>query len=277
MPELPEVETILQGIKPFVILQTISNIDIYQNKLRWKIPSNLNSKLKNQTILQLSRRGKYLLFTTQTGTLIIHLGMSGKLFIKPKQHALQKHEHAVFTLNDEHSLSYVDPRRFGAILWTENDPLKHKLLKDLGPEPFSDDFNAEYLYELSKRHKCPIKQLIMNSKIVTGVGNIYANEALFQAEIFPGSVANTITKKQFYTLVEKIKKVLKKAIEKNGTTIHDFATSNGKPGDFQNELKVYGRTNLPCKECKTLIKEIRIGQRSTFYCPKCQFKTNDLY
>jgi len=270
MPELPEVETTRQGIIPQVLNQTITSVVVNQYDLRWPIPKTLKVTLTGVTIKEITRRGKYLLFKTCAGTLIIHLGMSGRLLIMPQKHTLAKHEHVNINLANNYTLCYIDPRRFGAILWTKENPHEHKLLKHLGVEPLEREFNGAYLFSQTQKRKTTIKQLIMDSHIVTGVGNIYANEALFLAGINPGLPANSINKKQCDLLVKSIKKILIKAIKKSGTTIRDFATSNGKPGGFQNSLQVYGRTNNPCKKCHTPIKEIRLGQRSTFFCPKCQ-------
>ncbi|MCL5261647.1 MAG: bifunctional DNA-formamidopyrimidine glycosylase/DNA-(apurinic or apyrimidinic site) lyase [Gammaproteobacteria bacterium] len=270
MPELPEVETTRQGIIPKVINQTITSVVINQYDLRWPIPKTLKTALTGATIKQITRRGKYLLFETSSGTLLIHLGMSGRLLIQPKKHTFAKHEHVNIIIANDCALCYIDPRRFGAILWTKENPHEHKLLKHLGVEPLEREFNGTYLFNQTQKHKTTIKQLIMDSHIVTGVGNIYANEALFLAGINGRVPANSINKKRCDLLVKSIKKVLTKAIKMSGTTIRDFATSSGKPGGFQNALQVYGRTNNPCKKCHTPIQELRLGQRSTFFCPKCQ-------
>jgi formamidopyrimidine-DNA glycosylase len=270
MPELPEIETTLRGIKPCVLQQKITAVIIKQYRLRFNIPPSLNQELKNQTVLKIIRRGKYLLFSVKTGTLIIHLGMSGRLQICSQEHLFAKHEHVNLLFSNGLALCYIDPRRFGAILWTKNDPLQHSLLKSLGPEPLTKNFSGKYLFEQAKNRKCSVKQFIMNSKTVSGVGNIYANEALFAAGILPYVPVKNISQKRCDILVKKIKGILKKAIANNGTTIRDFATSKGKPGNFQKKLQVYGRANLACKKCKTTLKEMRLGQRSTVFCPNCQ-------
>lgn len=269
MPELPEVETTLRSIKPHLLKQKISAIIIKQPKLRWKIPQQFSAKVKNQTVLNIQRRGKYLLIQLTKGWIIIHLGMSGKLCICPHEHQLQKHEHVNLILQSGLSLCYIDPRRFGAILWTDQDPLQHKLLKSLGPEPLTPEFNGTYLYNQAQKHKCSVKQFIMNNQVVVGVGNIYANEALFLANIRPDKKANLISKESYILLAKNIKAILTKAIKLRGTTIKDFA-SNGKPGSFQQLLNVYGRAFQPCKQCGTLLEEKRIGQRNTVFCPNCQ-------
>ncbi|MBU0744950.1 MAG: bifunctional DNA-formamidopyrimidine glycosylase/DNA-(apurinic or apyrimidinic site) lyase [Gammaproteobacteria bacterium] len=270
MPELPEVETICRGITPVILGQKITSVTVRNHKLRCPIPKNLSRILKGQYFLKTNRRGKYILLKTKDGALIMHLGMSGNLQIKPKNHIPTKHEHVSINFANNLALCYNDPRRFGVILWTTKEPLKHKLLKNLGPEPFSDDFTAEYLFNSAKLRRCPIKQFIMNSNIVTGVGNIYANEALFASKINPLQKANTITLACYKKLVKEIKKILLSAIKHGGTTIKDHTDSSGKQGLFQNKLKVYGRHNQSCYTCKTKLTTIKIGQRATVFCSRCQ-------
>ena len=270
MPELPEVETICRGIASAIIDKKITSVDLNFPKLRWPVPKNLNQILACQKFNKIIRRSKYLLLTTKDGTLILHLGMSGKLVISAEAKKPEKHEHFRINFADGAILSFIDPRRFGAILWTDTNPFEHKLLKPLGPEPLTKDFSNSYLYVQAQRHKQAIKQFIMNSKIVVGVGNIYANEALFLAAINPHTPANKVTKTQYKILVTKLKNILAQAIKKGGTTIRDYATSEGKSGGFQNNLKVYGRTGEKCFVCKAIIQQTRQGQRSTFYCPRCQ-------
>lgn len=270
MPELPEVETVSRGIRPLLLKQKITQIIVRQPKLRWTIPRSLNNDLKQQTIQQVTRRGKYLLLATENGTIIIHLGMSGVLLVQPQQHTWAKHEHVNIILANGYALCFIDPRRFGTILWTTQDPQQHRLLKHLGPEPLTRDFNARYLINAARRHKCTIKQFIMNNHIVVGVGNIYATEALFLAKIHPTTPANQVSAAHLTKLVTTIKQVLKLAIKNSGTTIRDYATSDGKPGNFQHRLYVYGRQNQPCKKCKTILQAIRLGQRNTVFCPSCQ-------
>lgn len=270
MPELPEVETILRGISPAFTNQKIVDVIIRAQRLRWPIPKNLKQKLLDQVVTNISRRGRYLLLETRAGTVIIHLGMSGKLQVLPKDHLLTKHEHLNIVFENSRALCYIDPRRFGAILWTEGNPLQYPLLANLGLEPFDPNFNGEYLLTQARNRKICIKQFIMNNSVVTGVGNIYANEALFRSKIYPFVPAKAISKKQFQTLAINIQKILKQAIENSGTTLRDYATSEGKSGAFQKLLQVYGRNGKPCQRCKTILQQQRIGQRSTVFCPRCQ-------
>jgi len=273
MPELPEVETICRGISQSILKRKISSVVIRNHKLRWPIPKNLPQVLSGQSIQTIKRRGKYILLETKIGTLIIHLGMSGNLRIKPKEHVFGKHEHVNIVFGDKLALCYNDPRRFGAILWTIKNPLEHALLKNLGPEPLERNFTAQYLFDRAKRCHAPIKQFIMNSKVVVGVGNIYANEALFAAKINPVQKANTITLKRYQLLTKKTKELLRYAIKHGGTTIKDYSDSQGRKGSFQNKLRVYGREGQFCINCKTKLACIRLGQRSTVFCPHCQIES----
>ncbi len=269
MPELPEVEITKKGISPFVDSKVIQKIIVREYKLRWPIPKSLTWNLNNQKIIRLRRRAKYLLFDTIKGSMIIHLGMSGSLRIIENSQPPLKHDHVDFIFG-EYLLRYHDPRRFGCILWTSNDPMKHRLITNLGPEPLSDEFNGDYLFLASKRRASSIKTFIMNNTIVVGVGNIYANEALFLSGINPKHKANKISKIRYIKLVSSIKIILEKAIEKGGTTLRDFVNSDGKPGYFSTELNIYNRTGQSCNVCKGKIKRIKQNQRSTFYCSSCQ-------
>lgn len=270
MPELPEVETTCRGIEPHIKNQMVTNIVIRNHKLRWPISPTLKKKLPQQTIEAVNRRGKYLLLQTQLGNLIIHLGMSGSLRILQNQTAAKKHDHVDINFSNDVCLRFNDPRRFGCIIWTEENPSDHPLLKHLGPEPLTDDFNGNHLYQLSRKRKAPIKSFVMNSGVVVGVGNIYANEALFLAGIHPEKSVNHITIEQYDLLVKKIKHVLTAAIKQGGTTLRDYVNGDGKPGYFKQKLNVYGRADLPCVKCKTILQEIRLGQRSTVFCERCQ-------
>jgi formamidopyrimidine-DNA glycosylase len=270
MPELPEVETTRRGIKPYVSGQRIVKVIVRERRLRWPVQKGLEHQLCGQQIDKVSRRGKYLLLHTGAGTLIIHLGMSGSLRILPSDTAPQKHDHVDIVLSNQQCLRLRDPRRFGCIFWTTTDPLQHELLKHLGPEPLSEAFDADYLYTSSRKRKVAVKQLIMNSHIVVGVGNIYANEALFLAGIRPGLAAGRISKPRYQQLVNAIKTVLSNAIQQGGTTLRDFIASDGNPGYFQLQLNVYGRSGEPCPRCGAAIKSVHQGQRATYYCPKCQ-------
>ncbi len=270
MPELPEVETTLRGIIPHIKHQLIDKVSVRQARLRWPIPIEIKKLLPKQTIIHAWRRGKYILLGTTAGTLILHLGMSGSLRILTHFTPPQKHDHVDIEFANKKILRLTDPRRFGAVLWTLENPLQHSLLKHLGPEPLSKNFTAAYLQQRAQKKKVAIKSFIMNSKIVVGVGNIYATEALFAAKINPEISAGKLSLARYEILVKAIKKILQAAIKQGGTTLKDFLDSDGKPGYFKFYLKVYGRANLPCVNCKTTLKEIRLGQRSTVYCPKCQ-------
>jgi len=270
MPELPEVETTLRGIEPHIAHQTITNIVIRNPHLRWPVPTNLPRKARGKKLLQLTRRGKYILFHIDTGTIILHLGMSGRVRVLSKPEAPKKHDHIDICFSNNHYLRFTDPRRFGALLWTEENPDLHPLLAHIGPEPLTPAFNASYLHDRAKNKKVGVKSYIMDGKIVAGVGNIYAAEALFEARIHPETPAGKVSLEQYKALVTAIKAILKKAIKKGGTTLKDFKRSDGSPGYFSIDLKVYGRDGQPCVHCSTPLKLIRMGQRSTVYCPHCQ-------
>ncbi|MBP9726294.1 MAG: bifunctional DNA-formamidopyrimidine glycosylase/DNA-(apurinic or apyrimidinic site) lyase [Gammaproteobacteria bacterium] len=270
MPELPEVETVLRGLKPVLIQKKVSDVIVRCNKLRWPITANLKSILMRQQVLALARRGKYLLIHLTKGTLIIHLGMSGRLCVLTNALPLKPHDHVDVVFSDQLLLRYNDPRRFGAILWTDDDPYQHVLLKKLGPEPFDSAFTAKYLFEKTTSRRVAIKALIMNHHIVVGVGNIYAAEVLFLAGIHPATLANQISLEQCQLLVKFIKQVLKKAIEQGGTTLKDFVNSEGKPGYFSQKLKVYGREGQSCVRCQTPLQSMILGQRASAFCPVCQ-------
>jgi len=270
MPELPEVETTRCGISPHIKGQKITQVTIRHYQLRWPIPKDLASILTMQTIHTIERRAKYLLFKCDSGTLIIHLGMSGHLQIVDKSVPIAKHSHLDITLENNAILRFTDPRRFGAVLWTSEPIEQHSLLNHLGPEPLSDDFSPDTLYKQTRNRRTTIKTFIMNGKNVVGVGNIYANEALFLAGIHPKMLAGKISKAKAVTLVNVIKEVLTKAIEAGGTTLKDFKKSDGKPGYFAQQLHVYGREAEACTQCGTDIKHFKEAQRATYYCPQCQ-------
>lgn len=270
MPELPEVETTLRGISPHIENQIVSKVIIRQPKLRWLIPAELPQLIEQQVLNSLSRRAKYLLLHFNTGTLLIHLGMSGSLRIISTDTPPAKHDHFELAFKHNKSIRLTDPRRFGAVLWLGKEPYKHSLLSKLGPEPLSDDLTGTYLYQKSRHKKVSIKQFIMNQTIVTGIGNIYCTEALYYAGISPVRAAGNISLKRYQTLVTQIKKTLSLAIEQGGTTLRDFVGSDGKPGYFKQELSAYGRSGLPCKHCKQPLTEIKQAQRTTVYCTHCQ-------
>lgn len=269
MPELPEVETTLRGIEPHVLVKTITNVVIRHYGLRWPIERDIHKKLKDQQIIKLTRRGKYLLLHLQQGTLIIHLGMSGRLAILDKNIPAQKHDHVDVEFNQQKILRFTDPRRFGAFLWTEN-PDTHALLHHLGPEPLEKIFTGEYLFKCAQGKKTCVKTFIMDQKVVVGVGNIYANEALFLSGINPNNCACSITLTRYQSLAKNIKIILRKAIKQGGTTLKDFLNSEGKPGYFSQNLHVYGRDNMPCVQCGTALTPIQINKRATVFCAHCQ-------
>ena len=270
MPELPEVETTLRGITPHLRSHAITCLTVHERRLRWPVPDKLESTLAGQPIIGTSRRGKYLLIQLKSGTLIIHLGMSGSLRLVDSTQPRLKHDHIELFLSSGKCLRYCDPRRFGAWLWSFGDPLQHSLLALLGPEPLSRQFTGRYLFTCSRTHQQSIKLFIMNSHRVVGVGNIYANEALFMAGISPERAANTLSAEDCSSLVRAIKRILANAIKRGGTTLRDFVGGDGKPGYFAQELLVYGRKGEPCKRCSTPLLETRLGQRSTVWCPRCQ-------
>lgn len=271
MPELPEVETTVRGIRPHLLNHQIEGVVIRQKQLRWPIPAlTLKRLLPQQTILEVSRRAKYILIKTTAGTLVIHLGMTGTLRLCDSTVPLKKHDHFDCQLTAGMVLRYNDPRRFGAILWAGHDLASLAILNHLGPEPLSKDFDAAYLLKRTAKRLIPIKQLIMDAKVVVGVGNIYASESLFLAKIHPLLRAEKLTASQAKALCASITQVLNAAIKKGGTTLKDFYGSDGKPGYFRHQLAVYDRAGLECIDCKTPIEHLQLGQRSTYFCPVCQ-------
>ena len=269
MPELPEVETTKRGLEPLILNRRILSAHIYKKKLRWEIPSHLIETLKQKTIHNISRRAKYLLIELSDGQLVIHLGMSGSMSVAPSSEPLKKHHHFELKLDNFTSIRFHDPRRFGSILWQDNNN-QLKLLSDLGPEPLSYDFNDEVLYYASTGRSKNIKSFIMDSKVVVGVGNIYASESLFLAGISPKRVSGKTSKSRYETLTKSIKKILTDAINNGGTTLNDFSNVDGSPGYFAQILSVYDREGMPCMRCNGKIKRIIQNQRATYYCPKCQ-------
>ncbi len=270
MPELPEVETTRRGIEPLVIHKVIDRVLVHNASLRWPVPSTLATLLPGRTVGPVGRRSKYLLFSLDQGTMIVHLGMTGHLRVDASSSERRKHDHVEIIFTDGSALRYNDPRRFGSLLWTDADPLRHVRLVGLGPEPFSPEFSAAYLFELSRKRKVAVKQFLMNAQVVVGVGNIYANEALFQARIAPNKPVGEVSKAAFGRLVDAVTAILGRAIDAGGTTIRDFLNSEGLPGYFTQELCVYGRAGQSCIVCETHIRHLKLGQRSTYYCPTCQ-------
>ncbi|HGN0026027.1 TPA: bifunctional DNA-formamidopyrimidine glycosylase/DNA-(apurinic or apyrimidinic site) lyase [Proteus mirabilis] len=268
MPELPEVETSRRGIEPHLVGNILHYAIVRNSKLRWPVSEKIKTLL-DEPILSVKRRAKYLLIELNQGWIIVHLGMSGSVRILPEEQPEEKHDHIDLVFRDGKVLRYTDPRRFGAWLWCE-DLATSSVLAHLGPEPLSAQFNAQYLYQQSKNKKIAIKPWLMDNKLVVGVGNIYANEALFSSGIMPDRKASSLTEQECDVLVKAIKAVLTRSIEQGGTTLKDFLQSNGKPGYFAQELFVYGRKDKACLICGHTIESIKQGQRSTFFCRHCQ-------
>lgn len=269
MPELPEVETSRRGIAPWVENQVVCRVVIRDRRLRWPISTEIDRQLPGRRILSVRRRAKYLLFDTGVGSLMLHLGMSGSVRIVNSDEPAGKHDHVDICLQNGKALRFRDPRRFGSLLWAKV-PDEHALLCNLGPEPLSAAFDGGYLWLKSRGRKVSIKQFIMNATIVVGVGNIYASESLFESGIHPKRSAGRVSNKRLSILSNAIKSVLERAIDAGGTTLRDFHGGDGEPGFFQRQLDVYGRDGLPCRNCKSPITTVILGQRSTFYCKVCQ-------
>lgn len=269
MPELPEVETTRRGIAPHIVARRVTEVVLRRPDLRWPIPAEISLELPGQRIEAVRRRAKYLLLDAQSGSALLHLGMSGSLRVLPQGTPPKAHDHVDVLLDNGHLLRLTDPRRFGALLW---QPLHqtHELLAHLGPEPLSEDFNVAYLMRVAAGRKAPVKNFLMDQRIVVGVGNIYAAEALFRAGIHPARAAGRISKLRWERLVTAIKDILGHAIARGGTTLRDFLQPDGEPGYFEQELMVYGRAKQPCKQCATPLRAAEWGQRATVYCPKCQ-------
>jgi formamidopyrimidine-DNA glycosylase len=270
VPELPEVEITRRGLDAHLAGLTIKDAVTRNGSLRWPIPKNLPKLLRGQTIRSLKRRAKYLLMDCGNGTLILHLGMSGSLRILPANTPAEKHDHFDLVLGNGSLMRLRDPRRFGAVLWHSGDPATHPLLASLGPEPLEHEFDARYLYQATRGRSASIKQCIMDNHVVVGVGNIYANEALFRAGIKPQLAAGKLSKPRCAKLVEEIRATLAEAIKLGGSTLRDFVNTSGQPGYFQQNYWVYGRAGEPCRRCGATIKQIKLGQRSSFYCGTCQ-------
>ena len=269
MPELPEVETTRRGIEPHVVGRKVTWMDVREPRLRWPIEESVSQSITGQTIESVDRRAKYLLLTSANGRLMIHLGMSGSLRVLRRKINPEKHDHVDIGLSDGGILRFRDPRRFGSIFWLQDNE-SHVLLDHLGPEPLSADFAGDYLFERSRGRRVAVKTLIMNSEIVVGVGNIYANEALYRAGIRPDRLAMRVGKARYERLAEVIKSVLAEAIAAGGTTLRDFVKEDGTPGYFSSKLEVYGRKDEPCLQCGRLLREIRQAGRSTVFCSHCQ-------
>lgn len=269
MPELPEVETSRRGIEPHILGASIVRVVVRERRLRWPVPRSVDRNLRGQSVRSVERRAKYILINTAEGSAILHLGMSGSVCIVDAGTPAGVHDHFDIEFDSGLLLRFRDPRRFGSLHWSR-EPLSHRLLKDLGPEPLSDNFDGSYLWQRSRGRTVSIKQFIMNAHIVVGVGNIYASEALFIAGINPRRAAGRISRKRYEALAGAIKQVLSKAIKAGGTTLRDFYGGNGEAGYFQQQLEVYGRQDEPCRQCDTPISAIVQGQRSSYYCKRCQ-------
>jgi formamidopyrimidine-DNA glycosylase len=269
MPELPEVETTRRGVEPHCLGRVVTGVIVRESRLRWPVPNRLALALSGQVINAVERRAKYLLFHTEAGSLLVHLGMSGSLRIVLPEVPPSRHDHIDVLLEGGACLRYHDPRRFGCFLWLASGEA-HPLLSGLGPEPLSAEFDGQLLYHLSRGRKGPIKNFIMDGKVVVGVGNIYANEALFQSGIRPDRAAGRISLASYQRLADIIKQVLTSSIEQGGTTLRDFVGGDGRPGYFAQQLLVYGRAGQPCRCCGSLLRELRLGQRSSVYCVTCQ-------
>ncbi|MFT3906432.1 MAG: bifunctional DNA-formamidopyrimidine glycosylase/DNA-(apurinic or apyrimidinic site) lyase [Steroidobacteraceae bacterium] len=270
MPELPEVETTRRGIEPHLTGRRILECRVHEPRLRWPVDPQLPRLLAGVRIERVERRAKYLLLRLADSTLIVHLGMSGSLRVLTESTPRQTHDHIELQVEDGTLLRFNDPRRFGCWLYTRADPLTHPLLARLAPEPLDASFDADYLRNICRGRKVTIKQLLMNGQLITGVGNIYASEALFHAGIRPTRMAGRLKSGEFAPLVRAIRQVLKQAIRSGGTTLRDYVNPAGNPGYFRQKLYVYERAGEPCRVCATPIRQLRQGQRSTYYCPTCQ-------
>ncbi len=269
MPELPEVETTRRGLLPYVLGRAIARVEVREPRLRWPVAKQLPRALADVRIGSLERRGKYLLFGTDAGTLLVHLGMSGSLRYLPTLSTPGTHDHIDVHFDGGGALRFNDPRRFGSFMLTKA-PHSHPLLKNLGPEPLGEEFTTDYLWRSSRNRRVAIKQHLMNGRVVVGVGNIYASEALFRAGLHPRRPAGRIARARFEPLVASIRDVLRDAIEEGGTTLRNFVGGDGEPGYFSGSLRVYDRAGEPCLTCGTAIERRVLGQRATFFCPRCQ-------
>lgn len=269
MPELPEVETTRRGLAPHLTGRLVQRVLLRRPDLRWPIPAEVPGLLPGQRIDAVHRRAKYLLLGTDAGSALLHLGMSGSLRLVPATTPVRAHDHVDLVLDDRNVLRFNDPRRFGCLLW-QSPGQTHPLLQHLGPEPLGDDFDGAWLWRLSGGRRAPVKAFLMDQRVVVGVGNIYAAEALFMAGIAPMRPAGRISRTRYEALAAAVKTVLLAAIERGGTTLRDFLAPDGAPGYFEQELSTYGRGGDPCTRCGRPLRQGRIGQRSTVWCPRCQ-------
>lgn len=269
MPELPEVETTRRGILPHISGKRVNQVVVRQPSLRWPVSDEVFA-LAGQTLATVDRRGKYLLLRFSRGVALVHLGMSGSLRVLTAPEPPRLHDHVDVVFDDGITLRYHDPRRFGAWLWCEGETSRHPLLASLGPEPLEAGFSGQYLFEASRGRKAPVKTFLMDSHVVVGVGNIYANEALYMAGIHPSRAAGRISLERYERLAQAVREVLVFSIEQGGTTLRDFVGGDGKPGYFQQTLRVYGRGGEACRGCGEILRETRLGQRATVFCKFCQ-------
>jgi formamidopyrimidine-DNA glycosylase len=270
MPELPEVETTRRGIRAALVGRKVTTFDLREPRLRWPVEPTLARELVGQRVVEVRRRAKYLLIELERGTLIAHLGMSGSLRVMPAGAAHLLHDHYDLVLDSGQCLRFNDPRRFGSLHWCVGDPRAHALLAALGPEPLEPEFDADYLARRAAGRKAAVKLFLMDQRIVVGVGNIYASEALFRAGVRPRRAAGRIKRAEWVRVVEAVRAVLGDAIRQGGTTLRDYVGADGTPGYFRQELHVYERTGEPCRRCSTPIRHLVQGQRSTYFCPGCQ-------
>jgi len=269
MPELPEVETTRLGLAPHLIGRRVQSVTLRRADLRWPIPPEIGAILPGQRIETVRRRAKYLLFETQAGSALVHLGMSGCLRVLPAKTPVGTHDHVDIGLGQRRVLRFTDPRRFGCLLWQPPGEL-HPLLRNLGPEPLADEFDGDWLFDLSRKRRVPVKTFLMDQRIVVGVGNIYANEALFAAGISPLRAAGRISRERYQLLAVAVKRILQHAIERGGTSLRDFLNPDSQPGYFEQELMVYGRGSQPCPRCAKPLQQAMIVQRTTVWCGDCQ-------
>ncbi|HEY2686484.1 MAG TPA: bifunctional DNA-formamidopyrimidine glycosylase/DNA-(apurinic or apyrimidinic site) lyase [Steroidobacteraceae bacterium] len=270
MPELPEVETTRRGIEPALKQHRVLEVVVRERRLRWPVPKDFESRLIGERVLAVERRAKYILIRVASGTVILHLGMSGSVRLVKPDTPPRKHDHVDFVMDSGWVVRFHDPRRFGSLSFTAEDPERHQLLKNLAPEPLSAKFDGDYLFRITRKRKVAIKQLIMNSQLVVGVGNIYASEALFRARISPKRVACRISAAEAEKLAKAIKTVLAAAVKIGGTTLRDYVNADGEAGYFKQRLYVYERAGAQCRVCKAPVKQFTQGQRSTYWCTICQ-------
>lgn len=270
MPELPEVETTRRELEPRLVGRRIERVLVREPRLRWPVPPELAGRLEGRRITAIGRRAKYLMVKSGAGTVLIHLGMAGSLRIAPEGEPAGRHDHVDWRLEDGRRLRYRDPRRFGAMLWCDGPPAEHPLLAHLGPEPFSETFHGDWLYERSRGRRATVKSFIMDGRTVAGIGNIYANEALFKAGIHPGRPAGRVARPRYGVLAGALRQILASSIGAGGTSFRDYVRTDGEPGRYRTHLDVYDREGEPCARCAATLRKGVIGQRSTVWCPRCQ-------